>query len=396
MQETISADKESIERLTKHKQTALLLLGSLEAENDVYKARQAKIQVISQEKSAQFDTKGAETMRKHCYKRSDGRWQYSRQEAGKRYYAIASTYRELLEKIPTIKPKIIKNIKHTNRQTRQNTFVQYFEYYLDNYVNNKKISQDTKTDWKRQFDKDIVPFFRYKQLDELTTEDIQNFIDSIQFERKQETIFQRISKVLNKAYATGKMKRNITVGLEKPKRQNFQERPPLTLHEQIQLLKFVKGTRLYAFTVFSIIVGSRREETQRFDLSEDVDMRKCLIHIKGTKTNNADRYVHVTKEFISFLKTNMKGNSFELHASTYTHELGSIFKKLRVKNGCLHSLRHTCSANLYFLGANDKYRQMQLGHASMITTNDIYTNIKENIPKRWLRLLYGDLYPKFD
>lgn len=396
MQETISADKESIERLTKHKQTALLLLGSLEAENDVYKARQMKIQVISQEKSAQFETKGAETMKKHCYKRTDGRWQFAKQENGMRYYAIASTYRELLEKIPKIKPKMLKNIKHANRKTNQNTFIQYYEFYLENYVKNKKIKQTTINDWLRQFNRDVVPYFRYVKLEDLTTEKIQNFIDGIKFERKQEMIYQRIVKVLNKAYATGKLKRNITLGLEKPKRQNVKEVAPLTFHEQIQFLKEIKKTKIFAFAIFSIIVGSRREETLRFDLTTDVDERKCLIHIKGTKTNNADRYVHVTKQFIHFLKQNMKANTFVAEKNYVTHKIGEIMKQCEIKNGCLHSLRHTCSANLYFLGANDKYRQMQLGHASMITTNDIYTNIKENIKKRELRVLYGDLYPEFD
>jgi len=396
LQESICADNKIIEERKLHKQQTLLILGSLEAEDDVYKAQQMKIRVISQQKSALNETKGAETMKKHCYKRADGRWQYTRQQAGVRYYAIASTYRELLEKIPKIKPKLLKNIKHANRKTNQNTFIQYYQFFIDNYVRNKKITKDTMTDWQRQFDKDIAPHFKYVRLDDLTTEHIQNFIDKIKFERKQETMFQRISKVLNKAYATGKMKRNITLGLEKPKRTSFQERPPLTFHEQVQLLKAVKNTKLYAFTIFSIVVGSRREETMRFDLSTDVDERRGLIHIKGTKTTNADRYVYVTKEFIDFLKKNMESNTFNFNISTPTHELGAIFKRLKVKNGCLHSLRHTCSANLYFLGANDKYRQMQLGHASIVTTNDIYTNIRENIPKRYLRLIYGDLYPSFD
>ena len=75
--------------------------------------------------------------------------------------------------------------------------------------------------------------------------------------------------------------------------------------------------------------------------------------------------------------------------------LKKILTKIKINN-CLHGLRHTCSANLYFLGARDKYRQSQLGHASITTTNDIYTNIKENIPTRYLRLVYGDLYPTFD
>lgn len=339
--------------------------------------------------------KGVDTMRKNVCRRKDGRWQYAKQENGLKYFAIASSYRKLIDKINKIRPKEVKDIKHANARTNQSTFANYYQYFIDNYIKNKKIGEETKKDWQRQCDRDILPYFAYRRLDDLTTEDIQNFVDSIQQERKQEVLYQRVVKVLNKAYATGKMKRNITLGVEKPKRENVLDVPPLTFYEQVGFLREVKKTPYYAFAVFSIIVGSRREETMRFNLSTDIDERRQQIHIKGTKTINADRYVKVTKEFIQFLKDNMSSNTFDFHASTATHELGAIFKRLKIENGRLHSLRHTCSANLYFLGATDKYRQMQLGHASIVTTNDIYTNIKENIDARRLRLIYGNLYPAF-
>ncbi len=334
-------------------------------------------------------------MKKNCYKRKDGRWQYSKQQKGYRYYTIANTYRELLEKIPKIQPILITSIKHKNRKTNKFTFVQYYQFYIDNFVKNKKVGQETIKSWQRQLIQDITPNFKFLKLEEITTEKIQNFVDKIPYERKQETLYQRIIKVLKKAYATDKIKRDITLGLEKPKRQHKQERNPLTAIEQIKLLKEAKkNKKLFPFVVFSIIVGSRREETLNFNI-QDIDERKQTIHIKGTKTKNADRNVYVTKEFINFLKTNLPKGKFEFKKSYPTNYLGEIFKKLKI-NACLHSLRHTCSANLYFLGANDKYRQMQLGHASIITTNDIYTNIKENTPERRIRLIYGNLYPRFD
>lgn len=355
-----------------------------------------KEKIKSQKNLLQNKIKGVDTMRKNCYKRTDGRWQYSKQQRGYRYYAIANTYRELLEKIPKIKPILITSIKHKTRKTNQFTFVQYYQFYIDNFVKNKKIGKETIKAWQRQLTQDITPNFKLLKLEDITAERIQNFIDNIPYERKQEVLYQRITKILKKAYATGKIKRDITLGIEKPKRQHKQERTPLTIIEQIKLLKEAKkNKKLFPFVVFSIIVGSRREETLKFNLLTDIDEKRLTIHIKGTKTSNADRYVHVTNEFISFLKTTLPKNKFEFNKSYPTNYLGEIFKKLKI-NACLHSLRHTCSANLYFLGANDKYRQMQLGHASIVTTNDIYTNIKENTPARRIHLVYGDLYPKFD
>ena len=330
-------------------------------------------------------------MKKNCYRRKDGRWQYKKIQDGILYYTIANTYRELLEKIKQIKPRQIRNVKKTKNKVL--TFIQYFEMFYETYIKNKNITESSKKEWTQQLDQYIKPNFQRIPIDKITTEQLQQFINKIDKERTRERILQKIKRVIQKAYITGKIKKDISLGLEKPQRANKQERPPLTYEEQKKLLEAIKNTKIYPFIMFSLIVGSRREETLKFKL-EDINEEKQEIHIKGTKTKNADRKVYVTKTFIELLKTNMPKGEFDFCIDYPTKEVRGIFKKLGIQN-CLHGLRHTCSANLYFLGANDKYRQMQLGHSSIVITNDIYTNIKENISKEQLLELYGDLYPKF-
>ncbi len=334
-------------------------------------------------------------MKKNCYRRKDNRWQYSKQKNGYRYYAIANTYRELIEKIKAIKPMPIKTIKHKTRATNKEAFIQYFQSFINDYINSKDMSQKQKNEWQRTFKRDIAPYFKNILMEKITPGQIQVFINNIKEERKREIIFQRIIKVIKKAYANGIIKRDITLAIEKPKRKVFNERHPLAFEEQRNLIDAIKGTPLYEFVIYSIVVGTRREETIKFNLLTDLDEEKKTIHIKGTKTENANRKVFVSNGFIKFLKENLINGKFEKTAAYYTREIKRVFLSLNIKE-CLHSLRHTCSANLYFLGASDKYRQIQLGHASIVTTNDIYTNINENIPKDKLLELYGDLYPKFD
>ncbi len=352
--------------------------------------------VMSKEtkKSTPNKLKGVDTMKKNCYHRKDGRWQYSKQENGMLYYTIANTYRELLEKIKTIKPRQLKITKKVKSKTL--TFNQYFNYYIENYIKTKDLKPNTIKSWIDIFKNHILPYFNKISIDKVNTEMIQQFLATIKKERTQEIIYQRIVKVLNKAYITGAIKKNITLGIEKPKRKNIIERPPLTYDQQVALIDKIKGTNIYAFIMFSIIVGSRAEETAQFNLLSDVNTSKSTITIHSVKTvKNKTREVQVTEEFIQFLKNNMKNNTFEHKAQYYSTKLAGIYKELNIKN-CLHGLRHTCASNLYFLGANDKYRQLQLGHKSIVTTNDIYTNIIENIPKAKLRSLYGNLYPSFD
>ena len=76
-------------------------------------------------KSTPNELKGVDTMKKNCYHRKDGRWQYSKQENGVLYYTIANTYRELLEKIKQIKPRQIKQIKNVKTKT-----LTFFSYYV--------------------------------------------------------------------------------------------------------------------------------------------------------------------------------------------------------------------------------------------------------------------------
>lgn len=364
-----------------------------------YKVLHTPFLLINNEKSKEElkkstpTEKGVDTMKKNCYKRTDGRWQYSKQINGMLYYTIANTYRELIDKIKEIKPRKIKETKTI--KNKKLTFIEYYSYFYDNYVKNTDVSKSTLIEWQGVIQNYIKPNFQRIELEKLTTEQLQTFINKITKERTRDKVFQKTKRVLLKAYVTGKIKRDITLGLEKPKRKNKLIKSPLTLEEQQQFVREIKNKDIYTFAMFSLIVGSRREETLRFNLLTDINEQKQTIHIKGTKTENADRQVYVSKEFIEFLKQNMKKSTFNLHPTTATKKIKEVFNKLNIDK-TLHELRHTCSANLYFLGAKDKYRQMQLGHSSIKVTNDIYTHIKENIPKSKLLEIYGNLYPKFD
>ena len=74
-------------------------------------------------------------------------------------------------------------------------------------------------------------------------------------------------------------------------------------------------------------------------------------------------------------------------------QFAKITAELNIENAPPHSLRHTFSTNLYYLGVPDKERQAQLGHASIVITNDIYTHLDPTITKNDILELYGEWYP---
>ncbi len=395
MLESVASDNKIIADRTEHKKQALLLVGWLDGDEDFYKIKRNKIKVISTQKESQIVSpkEKGETMRKNCYHRPDGRWEYSKQIDGIKYYAIASTYRDLIKKIDNATSKKVRAVSNPRKKTM--SFAQYFQFYIDSFIKNKDYVQATKNDWERTQRNFIVKNFSKVDLEKLTAEKVQVMIDGIKLERLRERVYQKVTKVLKKAYITGRIKRDISLALEKPKRKNVIVRESLTLEEQKAFIEAMKKTNLYTFAMFLLVIGCRRDEAIKFNAKTDLDVEKKFIHIRGTKTKNADRRVLVSDGFIKFLQENLPDGKFKFSSQYATHIIGDALKEIGT-NKCLHCLRHTCSANLYFLGAKDKFRQIQLGHASIETTNDIYTHISENIPKSKLLEIYGDLYPRFD
>lgn len=52
--------------------------------------------------------------------------------------------------------------------------------------------------------------------------------------------------------------------------------------------------------MFSLIIGSRREETIKFNLKEDLNEEKQTIHIKGTKTKTLIELFMLQKNLYNF------------------------------------------------------------------------------------------------
>ena len=86
---------------------------------------------------------------------------------------------------------------------------------------------------------------------------------------------------------------------------------------------------------------------------------------------------------------------FKYNPDYYTKIIQEIYETAGIQNKTLHDLRHTCSTNLLYLGVADKFRQQYLGHANIVMTNDIYTNLQDDITVDGLVKLYNNLYPKF-
>lgn len=156
-----------------------------------------------------------------------------------------------------------------------------------------------------------------------------------------------------------------------------------------------------AYLLFYIILkcGCRPEEAINL-IGRDIDREKKLLHIRGTKTKNSDRYVPIpdalfaaiegTKPFEP-ISPNRDGKKHS--KSSYIRLYEHLKRDMNISMGCKtyrnalippfpladdfvpYCFRHTYCTDLCKSGVDVRTAQRLMGHANISITADIYTHI---------------------
>lgn len=337
--------------------------------------------------------KGVDDTLKNIRKRNDGRWEYRKVLNGKRITLIASTLKLLEDKKRDLKKSLTKSKTNNIKDV-----CFYVNEWRDTYKAN--LSKNTKDLYDLTLNNYIIKNFGNLRPNQLNAKEIQKFINNIKKLRLKEIVCQHFKAILTYLYANGIIKLNlaklIVVTKSVAEQQQKIDRKPLTLSQQKQLITTIKNVDddLKRFILFSIIIGTRRNETLAFRLS-DINNNDLLIH--GTKTKKSLRTVKISNEMKNFLfKKEIDPNElyFKYHEDTITEKVNKILQTIS-PDLTLHCLRKTCSTNMHYLGVSDKLRQQILGHTSIRTTNDIYTNLEFDVQKKDVIEIYNTLYYDF-
>ena len=331
---------------------------------------------------------------KNVYQRKDGRWEYVKSINGTKYYLIAKTKDKLIEKIKALK----KEKKVVKIKKNHETIGTWSEKWIKTYKTD--IGVTARKRYEGIVKNHIIPFFKDMPLNKITPVKVQEFINQFKAEGNREYAYITIKQILKSAYINKKIPENIADFVVKPRKKIKPNKTALSLKEQQLFMEELKSydEDVQMFMIFSIVLGSRRGETIKFKF-EDINKDRNSIHIKGTKTYGSDRRIKISDEMIALLEKNKTTRDNEFYflrnADYYTKRALEIYETCQIKDKTLHDLRHTCSTNLYYLGVLDKQRQQVLGHSSIVMTNDIYTNLQEDIDKEGLLKLYNNLYYEF-
>ena len=169
-------------------------------------------------------------------------------------------------------------------------------------------------------------------------------------------------------------------------------RNSFSIEEQEIILNYIKqdNYEFYKLILFYLATGVRRTEALSLK-SNDFD--GLIVHIRGTKTDNADRYIKITNELKALVYK--PGTIFNYLSGYVTKKFKEYLTDLKI-SGTLHCLRHSYATNQYYLGTPAKQVQMQMGHYDISVTMNIYTNIKICEDKikisEKIKALYNDYY----
>lgn len=214
-------------------------------------------------------------------------------------------------------------------------------------------------------------------------------------------VYQAFHFLFGHAVAEDLVPRDPTLSLIKPKSAKLVPRRALTPQERKYVIEVGLTDRRYYLFLLMLLCGCRPSEAVECrgdDIIENEGL--YLLHIRGTKTKNADRYVPIPNPLLDVIKDTPSheyiaqsndGNKLE---RTARQRVWKSFKRaLNLAMGCKvyrnklippyplapdlvpYCFRHEYCTNLARHGVDIRKAQLMMGHSDITLTANIYTNL---------------------
>lgn len=214
-------------------------------------------------------------------------------------------------------------------------------------------------------------------------------------------VYYALRFLFSRAVVAGLIPTDPSANLTKPKKAKPASRRALTEVEREAFLSCAVKERKYYGFLLSYYCGCRPGEAgecKGSDLIERDGLR--LLHIRGTKTASADRFVPVPSELWELIKSTPRGEYIALYPSgipcgydnrarlwsglVYKMNLAAGAESYRNKilvpvigsDLVPYCLRHDYCTRLARAGVDIRTAQRLMGHASITMTANIYTHVE--------------------
>lgn len=327
-------------------------------------------------------------------KRKDGRWTKTKTINGKRVFFFSSepTERKALRDIENQMLNYIQ--KEENGPTLGKV--------IDEWQSSPQYEKLSPTTIQRYevLSNRLSPLFN-EYIKNIKAEDIQDFLLDMSYKGyATKTIIHQFSIfkiVFNFARIRRYIKDDETKYVVLPEGKKAVKRRALT-EEEVQTIEKYALSEDGLFPYFLLYTGLRRGEACALKYG-DIDYDNAIIHvsksayyegnqskIKLPKTENGIRNVIIPQKLLDILPRGKKEHYIFCHPhnpkqpmtqSVYTRKWTAYLKKTGL-NITAHMLRHTYATILFEANIGVKDAQILMGHADIMTTNNIYTHIREN------------------
>jgi len=260
---------------------------------------------------------------------------------------------------------------------RKIAFEDFAERFLQWYETQN--SQRTFQDYRNLFNATIVPYFKGRQMHEISAEAVEQYKSSRIERISPATINKELTAlrhVFNKAIQWGYLLASPMADVERMKVS--QKKVRFLTVEEIDIVLAAASPFIRPILLTAIHTGLRRSELFRMEWS-DVDFERGVITVTGkgkehTK-NYRDREVPMTSDVRECLQgMRRRGNWVFCHkdgsriADGVKHSIESIVRKTGVPRFTMHDLRHTFASHLVMDGVDLPTVKMLMGHQNIATT----------------------------
>lgn len=314
---------------------------------------------------------------------------------GQRYYVEASSEKELWMKYSNKLRDLEENKINPSRITVETWARKAADTYKANLVPYVRDNFDYRM---QHYILDNIGKMRLKDVRPIHCQNCLNQVSGY-----AKTTIEEVLIILRFIFRTAVENRliseNPAASLKRPPGKPIHIRRAITDQEEKALLEAVKHVTNGDMFLFMLYCGCRPSEARSIK-HEDLDLNSQgnpILHIRGTKTENADRVVpcpvflyNKHHEGSGLLFTNTKGQAYNqtsirkvnerlyremdlaLGAKTYRRQ---IIESHLSEDFTPYYLRHTYCTNLAKRGIDIRIAQKLMGHSSIEMTASIYTHI---------------------
>lgn len=332
---------------------------------------------------------------------------------GKRYYVRASTEREALIKMAN-KQRDLEEGKVTvgaNMTVRKWALMCFDTYKKPN------VKPVTYKKYINRLENCILSIIGDMRIKDVRAIDCQRVVNNQEGNSKYQ--INQTVQFLNFIFTKAKLEKliieNPAEGLVKIK-GSTEKRRALTNEERKHFDIVTANNDDFMVFMLMINTGCRPSEAKEAE-GRDVIIKDGypLLHIRGTKTENSDRYVPLSKEFYNRIKNiapfspiapNFDGN--KMTDDNFKRRWKSLKRELNISMGCRvyrnqlvppfpladdlvpYCLRHTFCTDLARKGIDVRITQNLMGHSDIRTTVEIYTHVDNSIIIQAAASIYGE------